>query len=99
MSKPYSSLPNRTVRAANGIGYTYRYTEGQEDSTPLVLLQHFRGNLDYWDPALVDALAQSRRVIAFDNAGVATPRAPRRTPWTRWPETRLPSSPLSGSAG
>jgi pimeloyl-ACP methyl ester carboxylesterase len=35
-----------------------------------VLLQHFRGNLDSWDPALVDALAGSRRVITFDNAGV-----------------------------
>jgi pimeloyl-ACP methyl ester carboxylesterase len=34
------------------------------------LLQHFRGNLDNWDPALVDALAASRRVVAFDNAGV-----------------------------
>jgi pimeloyl-ACP methyl ester carboxylesterase len=36
-----------------------------------VLLQHFRGNLDNWDPALVDALAVSRRVVAFDNVGVA----------------------------
>ena len=35
-----------------------------------MLLQHFRGNLDYWDPALIDALAASRRVITFDNAGV-----------------------------
>src|SRR5262249_25829004 len=38
---------------------------------PLVLLQHFRGNLDNWDPALVDALAAPRRVVAFDNVGVA----------------------------
>ena len=37
---------------------------------PLVLLQHFRGNLDNWDPALIDALASARRVIAVDNAGV-----------------------------
>ena len=37
---------------------------------PLVLLQHFRGNLDNWDPALIDALAATRRVIAFDNTGV-----------------------------
>ena len=37
---------------------------------PLVLLQHFRGNLDNWDPALVDALAAARRVVTFDNAGV-----------------------------
>ena len=35
-----------------------------------MLLQHFRGNLDSWDPALVDALARSRRVITFDYAGV-----------------------------
>ena len=37
---------------------------------PLVLLQHVRGNLDNWDPALIDALAATRRVIAFDNTGV-----------------------------
>jgi pimeloyl-ACP methyl ester carboxylesterase len=37
---------------------------------PLVLLQHFRGNLDNWDPALIDALAATRRVVTFDNAGV-----------------------------
>jgi pimeloyl-ACP methyl ester carboxylesterase len=37
---------------------------------PLVLLQHFRGNLDNWDPALIDALATARRVVTFDNAGV-----------------------------
>ena len=37
---------------------------------PLVLFQHFRGNLDNWDPALIDALATGRRVITFDNAGV-----------------------------
>jgi pimeloyl-ACP methyl ester carboxylesterase len=34
------------------------------------LLQHFRGNLDNWDPALIDALAAGRRVITFDNTGV-----------------------------
>lgn len=35
-----------------------------------MLLQHFRGNLDNWDPALIDALASRRRVITFDNTGV-----------------------------
>jgi pimeloyl-ACP methyl ester carboxylesterase len=67
---PYSALPNSTVQAANGINYTYRDTGGHEGTVPLVLLQHFRGNLDSWDPALIDALAQSRQVITFDNAGV-----------------------------
>lgn len=37
---------------------------------PLVLLQHFRGNLDYWDPALLDVLAADREVITVDLRGV-----------------------------
>jgi pimeloyl-ACP methyl ester carboxylesterase len=32
--------------------------------------QHFRGNLDNWDPLLLDTLAQAREVIPVDNAGV-----------------------------
>jgi pimeloyl-ACP methyl ester carboxylesterase len=60
--------PNRSVSAANGIDYTYR--ELGEGTPPLVLLQHFRGNLDNWDPALIDALASNRLVVTFDNAGV-----------------------------
>jgi pimeloyl-ACP methyl ester carboxylesterase len=66
----YAGLPNLRVGAANGIEYAYRDTGAQRDQVPLVLLQHFRGNLDNWDPALVDALASRRRVIAFDNVGV-----------------------------
>ena len=70
-TSPYSGLPNKLVRAANGVDYAYRDT-GPEASggVPLILFQHFRGNLDSWDPALIDALATDRRVIAFDNAGV-----------------------------
>jgi pimeloyl-ACP methyl ester carboxylesterase len=67
----YANLPNELVSAANGVDYAYRDTGGGSDGVlPLVLLQHFRGNLDNWDPALVDALALTRRVVAFDNAGV-----------------------------
>ena len=71
LSSPYSGLPNQLVQAGNGIGYAYRDTgPGPAGSVPLVLFQHFRGNLDNWDPALIDALAAARRVITFDNAGV-----------------------------
>jgi len=67
----YSGLPNKLVTSANGIDYAYRDTGlTARDGVPLVLLQHFRGNLDNWDPGLVDALASARRVITFDNAGV-----------------------------
>jgi len=73
MAEGYSELPNERVRAANGVDYAYRDTAGDgqsKDGLPLVLLQHFRGNLDNWDPALIDALATARRVVTFDNAGV-----------------------------
>jgi pimeloyl-ACP methyl ester carboxylesterase len=52
------------------VDYAYRAT-GASDAPPLVALQHFRGNLDNWDPVLIDALAAGRRVITFDNRGVA----------------------------
>src|SRR5204862_5904054 len=64
----YMASPNRVLSAANGIDYAYR--DLGEGTPPLVLLQHFRGNLDNWDPALIDALATDRRVVTFDNAGV-----------------------------
>jgi pimeloyl-ACP methyl ester carboxylesterase len=64
----YLAASNRVVSAANGIDYAYRQVG--EGTPAVVLLQHFRGNLDNWDPALVDALARDRRVVTFDNAGV-----------------------------
>jgi len=64
----YLAAPNSVVSVANGIDYAYRQVG--EGTPALVLLQHFRGNLDNWDPALVDALAGDRRVVPFDNAGV-----------------------------
>src|SRR6516162_2615806 len=70
MANEYSQLPNELVSAANGVDYAYRDTGGGEGGLPLVLLQHFRGNLDNWDPALIDGLASARRVVTFDNAGV-----------------------------
>ena len=66
------------VPAENGIEYAYR--DFGAGDVPLVLLQHFRGSLDNWDPALIDAHASERRVVAFDNVGVAgtTGRTPSR---------------------
>jgi pimeloyl-ACP methyl ester carboxylesterase len=64
----YSALPNQSLTAENGISYTDR--DSGKAEVPLILLQHFRGNLDNWDPALIDDLSATRRVVAFDNAGV-----------------------------
>jgi len=74
----YTGASTQRVEAGNGIEYAYRDL-GAGD-VPLVLLQHFRGNLDNWDPALVDALAADRRVVTFDNVGVGATTG--RTPNT-----------------
>ncbi|WP_026595784.1 alpha/beta fold hydrolase [Methyloferula stellata] len=70
------TAPTRYVEAG-GIRFAYRQL-GPSTGTPLVLLQHFSGNIDAWDPAVVNALAADRPVIAFDNAGVG--RSTGQTP-------------------
>jgi pimeloyl-ACP methyl ester carboxylesterase len=64
----YVHAPNTFARGANGVDYAYR--DLGESAVQIVLLQHFRGDLDNWDPSLVDALAENHRVVAFDNVGV-----------------------------
>ncbi len=63
-----NSAPTGFVEA-DGTRFAYRRF-GEPLGTPLVLLQHFMGNLDNYDPAITDALAMGREVILTDNAGV-----------------------------
>ena len=67
----YVDAETQQLSGSNGVEYAYRSTGERSGAAPLVILQHFRGNLDNWDPALVDALARGRRVITFDSRGVA----------------------------
>ncbi len=65
------TAPNESIEAANGVTFAYRrFGNTDTAALPLVCFQHYRGNLDNWDPALVDAIAEQREVILFDNAGV-----------------------------
>jgi pimeloyl-ACP methyl ester carboxylesterase len=51
--------------------FVYRRFGNEQTAAPaLLMLQHFRGNLDNWDPALVDHLAQDREIILVNNRGV-----------------------------
>lgn len=45
-----------------------RFNQGT--GIPVVFTNHFMGNLDTVDPAVIDGLAASREVIVFDSAGV-----------------------------
>jgi pimeloyl-ACP methyl ester carboxylesterase len=72
----HNMAPTRFVEA-HGVRFAYRRF-GNPTGTPIVLLQHFMGNLDNYDPAITDALAIGREVILTDNAGVglSTGQAP-----------------------
>ncbi len=67
-----SQLTAENLSAETGdVSLTYRrFGAAQTDALPLVMLQHFRGNLDSWDPLLVDGLARDREVILVNNRGV-----------------------------
>jgi pimeloyl-ACP methyl ester carboxylesterase len=72
----YAKAPARTVTAG---GTTYAYRElGPKGGTPVVFFVHLAGTLDNWDPSIIDPIAKSRHVIAFDNRGVgaSTGRVP-----------------------
>jgi pimeloyl-ACP methyl ester carboxylesterase len=66
----HQNAPTQFV-GANGIRFAYRRF-GKAGSVPLVFNQHFRGTMDYWDPAVTDGLARNREVILFNNAGVSS---------------------------
>jgi pimeloyl-ACP methyl ester carboxylesterase len=66
-----ATAPLAHVEAANGVTYAYRRLGRVGGGVPVVFLQHFRGTIDSWDPALVDPIAEQRDVILFDNTGVA----------------------------
>jgi hypothetical protein len=80
----YDDLPNLRVLSDNGIDYAYRDTSPPATDVPLVLLQRFRGNLDNWDPALIDKLAASRHSVLVSKLLSATTghlwHIPTRTP-------------------
>jgi len=64
------TAPTRFLQVSNET-YAYRRFGDQDASAPpLLCLQHFTGTLDNWDPAVADALASTREVILFDNAGI-----------------------------
>jgi pimeloyl-ACP methyl ester carboxylesterase len=72
----YAQAPTRTVTVGST---TYAYRElGPRGGIPVVFFVHLAATLDNWDPRIVDAIAQHRHVITFDQRGVgaSTGRVP-----------------------
>ena len=70
----------------NGDELAYR-TLGPSIGIPLVMLIHFRGNMDWWDPRLINRLATRRRVLLLDNSGVGHSTGPVGVTYSSWAAT------------
>jgi pimeloyl-ACP methyl ester carboxylesterase len=75
-------------------GVRLHYVE--RGSGPLVVLLHGNGTMiqDWLASGVLDALAASRRVIAFDRPGFGHSERPRRVVWTPAAQARLIASAL-----
>jgi pimeloyl-ACP methyl ester carboxylesterase len=62
------TAPTQYIDVA-GTSFAYRRF-GQPERTPVVFVNHFRGNLESFDPQISNNFATDREVILFDNAGV-----------------------------
>src|SRR6202050_2184426 len=67
----HQTTPTQYVEAG-GVRFAYRRFGKAGSGLPLVFNQHFRGTMDYWDPAVTDGLARNREAILFNNAGVSS---------------------------
>ena len=64
----YALAPAKSITTH---GKTFAYRElGPAEGIPVVFFVHLAANLDNWDPRIIDAIAASRHVIAFDQQGV-----------------------------
>lgn len=79
MTDTHLTAPTRFADIG-GTRFAYRRW-GNKDSSqpPILLLQHFRGGMDHWDPLLTDGLAAGREVILYNGSGVASSGGVPRT--------------------
>lgn len=72
----YALAPAKTFTVS---GDTFAYRElGPKEEVPVVFFVHVAATLDNWDPRIVDAIAKTRHVIAFDqlDVGASSGRVP-----------------------
>lgn len=72
MTDTHITAPTRFVDI-DGDRFAYRrWGNAEAGQPPLLLIQHFRGGMDNWDPLMTDGLAAGREVILYNGRGVAS---------------------------
>jgi pimeloyl-ACP methyl ester carboxylesterase len=61
-----------------------RFGNASTSAPPLVMIIHFRGTMDHWDPALINLLAQQRELVLLDYPGLGQSEGVVRDTFTGW---------------
>ncbi len=69
MKSNFQQLAVTQFISVHNTQYAYRVL-GTNDGIPLIMFQHFTGNMENWDPDLINGLAEHFKVILFDNKGI-----------------------------
>jgi hypothetical protein len=89
-TSPALAAQSRTIDIGGGTIAYRRFGAGK----PLLFLQRFRGGMDDWDTALLDALASGREVILSDSLrDCPTSRSPSWLPTATATRPARPSTP------
>ena len=79
MTHTHFTAPTRFV-SVGGTQFAYRrWGNAAAGQPPLLMLQHFRGGMDHWDPLMTDGLAEGREVILYNGRGIASSEGTPRT--------------------
>src|ERR1700689_3407237 len=87
-----SSAPIRLIQV-DSLNIAYKVIG---TGTPIIFLARFRGTLNDWDPAFVDAVAKSYQVILFDAPGVGRSSGIVPTSVTKWADQAVQFSRALG---
>lgn len=72
MTNTHNTAPTQFIDLdGDSIAYR-RFGNAGAGQPPLVLIQHFRGGMDNWDPLMTDGLAAGREVILYNGRGIAS---------------------------
>lgn len=64
-----------------------RFGNASTSAPPLVMIIHFRGTMDHWDPALINLLAQQRELVLLDYPGLGQSEGVVRDTFTGWADS------------
>ncbi|GAB7354166.1 hypothetical protein MBLNU459_g4720t1 [Dothideomycetes sp. NU459] len=89
-SSPTLSARTEYVDTAPGKRMAYRRIGAARDGLPPLMMHiHFRANMDFWDPLLLDSLAAHRQVIIFDQPGTGRSSGPVAATFHDWADNVL----------